>query len=130
MNGMTKMHDPLIPHGVWQGLRVGVLGFGRSGQAAARESTQPDDLRDGRSDTHLGRGAASGCQRACDGDFTNNMYTNAQDYVVFKNLLDQPSEPPVYNAADLNCNGYVNAQDYVLFRKLMGSPPGPSGLVP
>ena len=36
MNVMTPARDPLIPHGVWQGLQVGVLGFGRSGQAAAR----------------------------------------------------------------------------------------------
>jgi UDP-N-acetylmuramoylalanine--D-glutamate ligase len=33
---MAQAHDPLVPHGVWQGLQIGVLGFGRSGRAAAR----------------------------------------------------------------------------------------------
>jgi len=66
----------------------------------------------------------------CDGDMNNNNTTNAQDYVLFRPLLGQPSDPPTYNKADINSNGVVNAQDYVLFRSLLGAPPGPSGLVP
>jgi len=61
----------------------------------------------------------------CDGDLNNNNTTNAQDYVLFRQQLGQPSAAPVYNAADINSNGAVNAQDYVLFRGLLGSPPGP-----
>jgi hypothetical protein len=59
----------------------------------------------------------------------NNGTTNAQDYVLFRAQLGQPSFSPTYNKADINCNGgAVNAQDYVLFRGLLGSTPGPSGL--
>lgn len=66
----------------------------------------------------------------CDGDMNNNSTTNAQDYVLFRQQLGQPSSPPAYNSADINANGTVNAQDYVLFRGLLGGPPGPSGLAP
>lgn len=66
----------------------------------------------------------------CDGDLNNNAATNAQDYILFRPQLGQPSVGPAFNQADLNCNGVVNSQDYVLFRPLIGSPPGPSGLVP
>jgi len=66
----------------------------------------------------------------CDADMNNNNTTNAQDYVLFRAQLGQPSVSPTYNYADLNCNVAVNSQDYVLFRGLLGSPPGPSGLVP
>jgi DNA-binding beta-propeller fold protein YncE len=66
----------------------------------------------------------------CDADLNNNGVTNAQDYVLFRQQLGQPSTAPVYNVADLNGNGAVNAQDYVLFRQLLGAPPGPSALVP
>jgi len=70
----------------------------------------------------------------CDGDFGSpapgNGFTNAQDYVLLRAQLGQPSPAPIYNSADLNCNGFVNAQDYVLFRGLLGSSPGPSALVP
>ncbi len=66
----------------------------------------------------------------CDGDFTGNGATNAQDTVVFRQQLGKPSVGPTYDRADLNCNGAVNAQDTALFRQLLGKPPGPSGLVP
>ncbi len=66
----------------------------------------------------------------CDGDLTNNGFTNAQDNVVVRGQLGKPSVAPTFNKADLNCNGFVNAQDTVLFRKLLGKPPGPSGLRP
>jgi len=66
----------------------------------------------------------------CDGDLNGNLVTNAQDYVLFRQHLGQPSVAPTYNQADFNCNTAVNAQDYVLFRGLLGSPPGPSGLHP
>jgi len=66
----------------------------------------------------------------CDGDMNNNSTTNAQDYVLFRQQLGQPSVAPMYNKADINCNGTVNAQDYVLFRSLLGQQSGPSGLVP
>ncbi len=66
----------------------------------------------------------------CDGDFTGNGVTNAQDTGLFRGQLGKPSAGPVYNAADLNCNGAVNAQDTALFRQLLGKPPGPSGLHP
>ncbi len=66
----------------------------------------------------------------CDGDFTGNRLTNAQDTVVMRQLLQDPSVPPTYNQGDINCNGFVNAQDTALFRKLLGKPPGPSGLHP
>lgn len=66
----------------------------------------------------------------CDGDLSNNMFTNAQDTAMFRAELGKPSLAPTYNQADLNCNGFVNAQDTALFRTLLGSPPGPSGLVP
>jgi len=61
----------------------------------------------------------------CDGDLKNNGLTNAQDYVLFRAQLGQPSFAPAYNPADLNGNGFVNAQDHVMFRQLLGSPPGP-----
>jgi hypothetical protein len=66
----------------------------------------------------------------CDGDINNNNSTGAQDDVLFRQQMGQPSASPIYNVADINCNGGVNSQDYVLFRSLLGSPPGPSGLVP
>ncbi|MBL8200607.1 MAG: dockerin type I repeat-containing protein [Chromatiales bacterium] len=67
----------------------------------------------------------------CDGDLNNNGATNAQDAVLFRQQLGQPSSAPAgYNKADLNCNGAVNAQDTTLFRQLLGSPPGTSGLHP
>lgn len=66
----------------------------------------------------------------CDGDLNDNGTTNAQDYVLFRQQLGQPSTGPTYNEADINCNGAVNAQDYVLFRSRLGSPPGPSGSLP
>lgn len=65
----------------------------------------------------------------CDGDMNNNGTTNAQDYVLFRQQLAQPSTPPTYNISDLNSNGAVNSQDYLLFRQLLGQPPGPSGPV-
>jgi len=61
----------------------------------------------------------------CDGDLNNNNSTNAQDYVLFRQQLGQPSVAPNFNNADFNCNGVVNAQDHVLFRMLLGAPPGP-----
>jgi len=66
----------------------------------------------------------------CDGDLNNNGATNAQDTVLFRAQLGQPSPATGRNKADLNCNGAVNAQDNVLFRGLLGAPPGPSGLAP
>jgi len=66
----------------------------------------------------------------CDGDLTNNGFTNAQDTVVLRSKLGATSTAPTFNVADLNCNGFVNAQDTVLFRQMLGQPPGPSGLVP
>jgi len=66
----------------------------------------------------------------CDADLNNNGFTNAQDYILFRAELGQPSTAPTYNQGDLNCNGFVNAQDYVLFRGRLGNPPGPSGPVP
>ena len=66
----------------------------------------------------------------CDGDLNNNTTANAQDYVLFRAQLGQPSVAPNYNQADINCDTTVNAQDYVLFRQLLGQPSGPSGLVP
>jgi len=66
----------------------------------------------------------------CDADLNNNGSTNAQDTVMFRQQLGQPSVAPGYNVADLNCNGAVNAQDTTLFRQRLGSPPGPAGLVP
>jgi hypothetical protein len=66
----------------------------------------------------------------CDGDLNNNAATNAQDTVLFREQLGQPSAAPTYNVADLNCNGSVNAQDTTLFRQLLGLPPGPSGQMP
>ncbi len=66
----------------------------------------------------------------CDGDFSDNNATNAQDTTLFRQQLGAPSAAPKYNAADLNCNGAVNAQDTVIFRGLLGSPPGPSGWRP
>ncbi len=66
----------------------------------------------------------------CDADLNNNSFTNAQDYVLFRAELGQPSVAPTYNPADFNCNGFVNAQDYVLFRGLLGSPPGPGAPIP
>jgi len=68
---------------------------------------------------------SDGFGNRCDGDMNNNNTTNAQDYVLFRQQLGQPSVAPVYNKADINANGVVNAQDYVLFRGLLGSPPGP-----
>jgi len=66
----------------------------------------------------------------CDGDLSNNGFTNAQDFVLFRQQLGQPSTAPAYNVADLNTNGFVNAQDYILFRQLLGLSPGPSALAP
>jgi len=64
----------------------------------------------------------------CDGDLNNNGSTNAQDTVLYRQQLGQPSVAPTYNAADINTNGSVNAQDTTLFRQLLGAGPGPSGL--
>ncbi len=61
----------------------------------------------------------------CDGDFNQTNSTNAQDTVLYRQQLGQPSIPPVYNSRDINCNGTVNAQDTTLYRGLLGSPPGP-----
>ncbi|MEO7386548.1 MAG: choice-of-anchor R domain-containing protein [Gammaproteobacteria bacterium] len=61
----------------------------------------------------------------CDGDLNNNGATNAQDTILYRQLLGQPSVGPVYNKADINCNGAVNAQDTALYRQLLGVPPGP-----
>lgn len=66
----------------------------------------------------------------CDADLNNNGATNAQDTVLFRAQLGQPSAGPGFNKADLNCSGAVNAQDTVLFRARLGSPPGPSGPQP
>jgi len=66
----------------------------------------------------------------CDGDLNNNTVTNAQDYVLFRQQIGQPSVAPAYNQADINCSGAVNSQDYVLFRSLLGASSGPSGLHP
>ena len=71
-----------------------------------------------------------GYGNSCDGDLNNNLATNAQDTVLFRQQLGQPSTVPAYNEADLNCNGAVNAQDMTIFRGLLGSPPGPSGWIP
>jgi len=73
---------------------------------------------------------SDGYGNRCDGDMNNNGSTNAQDTVLFRQQLGQPSVGPTYNEADLNCNGAVNAQDTTLFRQRLGSPPGPSGLQP
>jgi len=64
----------------------------------------------------------------CDGDLNNNGSTNAQDTVLYRQQLGQPSVAPTYNAADINTNGSVNAQDTTLFRQRLGQPPGPSGI--
>jgi len=61
----------------------------------------------------------------CDGDFNQTGSTNSQDYVLFRQQLGQPSNPPNYSPYDINCNGAVTSQDYVLFRGLVGNPPGP-----
>jgi hypothetical protein len=66
----------------------------------------------------------------CDGDFNGNGATNAQDTVLLRQQLGQPSVAPGYHPADLNCNGAVNAQDTTLFRSLLGKPPGPSAPYP
>ena len=73
---------------------------------------------------------ADGYGNHCDGDLNNNGFTNAQDYVLFRAQLGQPSVAPTYNAADLNGNGFVNAQDAVLFQQMLNQPSGPSGIVP
>ena len=64
----------------------------------------------------------------CDGDLNNNGSTNAQDTVLFRQQLGQPSVAPNFNAADINANGSVNAQDTTLYRQLLGAQPGPSGI--
>lgn len=61
-----------------------------------------------------------GVGNLCDGDLNNDGVVNAQDYVLFRLQLGQPSNPPLYNKADFNANGAVNAQDVILFRKLLG----------
>jgi len=63
----------------------------------------------------------------CDGDLNNNGSTNAQDTVLYRQQLGQPSVAPTFNAADINANGSVNAQDTTLYRQLLAAPPGPSG---
>lgn len=73
---------------------------------------------------------ADGYGNLCDGDMNNDGVTNAQDAILFRQQLGQPSVPPDYNKADINANGIVNSQDFVLFRQLLAQPPGPSGLVP
>jgi hypothetical protein len=66
----------------------------------------------------------------CDGDLNDNGATTAQDTVLFRQELGQPSVAPGYNKADINCSGAVNAQDTALFRQFLGQMPGPSGQVP
>jgi uncharacterized repeat protein (TIGR03806 family) len=62
----------------------------------------------------------------CDGDLNNNGATNAQDVILLRAQLGQPSLGPTYSTADLNCNGAVNAQDVGFLRVLLGKPPGPA----
>jgi len=50
-----------------------------------------------------------GVGNRCDGDLSNNGATNAQDTVLFRQQLGQPSPAPGYNMADINCNGAVNS---------------------
>lgn len=69
---------------------------------------------------------ADGFGNHCDGDLAGDNDTDAQDFLLFRAQLGEPSEAPVYNVADLNCNGYVNAQDFVLFRAMLGQEPGPN----
>jgi Thrombospondin type 3 repeat len=73
---------------------------------------------------------SDGYGNRCDGDMNNTGATNAQDTVLFRQQLGQPSLAPAFNEADLNCNGTVNAQDTTLYRQLLGVPPGPSGTAP
>ncbi len=120
----------------WAGGDVG------GGFAYTRSSpdTDGDGVRDGLDNCTLVANAiqcdsdGDGYGNHCDGDFglpaPGNGVTNAQDYVLFRAELTQPSVPPTYNKADINCNTVVNAQDYVLFRGLLSAPPGPSGLHP
>ena len=61
----------------------------------------------------------------CDADLNNTNTTNAQDTVLYRQQLGQPSVAPVFNEADINCNGAVNAQDTTLFRQRLGFAPGP-----
>jgi len=87
-----------------------------------------DNCRNLANNTGAGAQADSdsdGFGNRCDGDLNQNSATNAQDYVLFRQQLGQPSPAPVYNRADINSNAVVNAQDYVQFRGLLGSPPGP-----
>lgn len=65
----------------------------------------------------------------CDGDLTDNGFTNAQDTVLLRQALGRTSTNGRYDAEDLNCNGAVNAQDVTIFRSLLGRPPGPSAYV-
>ena len=80
----------------------------------------------------------------CDGDFTNNGITNAQDTALNNQCLNLAAaaagDPTGLEATggvsclnmDLNDNGFVNAQDTALFNQLFNAPfpaaPGPSGL--
>lgn len=80
----------------------------------------------------------------CDGDFTNNGQTNAQDTALNNQCLNAAAsvggDPTGLFASggvactnmDLNDNGLVNAQDVALFNQLFNAPPpaapGPSGL--
>ncbi len=68
---------------------------------------------------------SDGFGNRCDGDMNQNLVTNSQDYVLFRQQLSKPSDAPIFNKADINANGVVNSQDYVLFRGLLGSAPGP-----
>ena len=100
---------------------------------------QADDDVDGRGNAcdnckvasnNAGNGAqadsdSDGYGNRCDGDFNQNLVTNSQDYVLFRQQLGKPSALPEFNRADINANGVVNSQDYVQFRGLLGTPPGP-----
>lgn len=129
--------------------RIGVLGLQnktrpgfawpvREGDIDAPPDTDGDGLPDAVDNCILvanNTGVAAQCDsdndglgNLCDADLNNNGHTNAQDYILFRAQLGQPSTAPGYNPADLNCNGAVNSQDFVLFRGLLGLPPGPSGL--
>jgi len=87
-----------------------------------------DNCRNLANNTGAGAQADSdgdGFGNRCDGDLNQNSATNAQDYVLFRQQLGQPSVAPLYNRADINSNAVVNAQDYVQFRGLLGAAPGP-----
>ncbi len=69
---------------------------------------------------------SDGYGNRCDGDFNNDLLTNAFDVSILKADYGKTGDLE----SDLNSDNKVNAFDVSILKALYGKPPGPSALVP